>query len=241
MIGKFTSKTRRVNTSLYFPSPGKLFLLSRLKLFFKNTGKVGLAIDFGAGEFKYKSLFDSKVYVGCDINEKALIDGKRKWGLDNDFGVVLNILDLNYNLPSANIVVCTHTMASFEASHWLKITENFSSLIKDGGSLFINFPYNENKDEKIHRFLTEVFYNVKRIRYSGFFSTYFEVIFNNLRLHKYIRKPVLIIGYILAYILSSVEFFSYTRYNGYYVLYECKGKANDDLLKKDIQILKQYS
>ncbi|MBV2181854.1 MAG: hypothetical protein KUL86_11565 [Castellaniella sp.] len=209
-----------------FPSPSKFYLLRRLIKFLARGEGMGIAVDAACADFKYRSLFKTKYYIGIDVSDENLGNGLVNRARSDDLGVLADLRSLRSFPAIADIVVSTHTLASLSPEDRSEGVMALAGAVAQNGILFFNMPQESDSDE-IHRFLETEFGVVKRRVYGK--RTFMAI--ENYFSHRTGGKgfwPLFSVGVaiVACYCLSFLEGRSN---NGYYVLYECFNRMPSDV------------
>jgi hypothetical protein len=210
--------------SFLFPSPGKYFLLLKLKTFFKKNGPFNLTYDIASAGFKYRSFFKTKSYVGYDLHEQALVEGYEKYSRPDDSYKCIDIRQWGDDVL-ADCIVSTHTFGNFEVDEYMDIIKKLNSNLKKGGFLFLNIPVSK-ENIKIKHFFDCQYEKVYSRTYSGITSTYFEAFFGTISTKNSLIKVLpYALGVPFAFINTLfIEFTGITKLYGSYKVYICYNK-----------------
>lgn len=163
-IGIMTYVRRR--TGAWFPSPSKIFLIRKIKAVY-DCGRHQTIIDCASANFKHRYLFKNSDYLGIDIDESAILKGKKLWpessrsnGLHYDLRGIRGI-----NLK-ADLVVSTNTLDHLDrhANVLHLAIGKLTEMTDFNGDLIFNV---RNFPTEMQPFLESLF---ERVTYQGFMS-----------------------------------------------------------------------
>jgi hypothetical protein len=192
--------------------PSKTFLFAKLEEDLANSsGDYG--VDAAPANFKSYPLFQTKHYVGIDLNKNHLKDGKRKH--PDGIAIFGDISDVDIVENSVDVIVSTNTLQQIETTSRLQAIRNFCNWVAEGGSMFLEMDMDENHAE-IMNIVNGKFENIQIIYYQNTLSRWFEnMIGENGRVVISDRSSLYKkIVYMFSFLISFTENFTYRNSKG---------------------------
>ena len=161
-------------------SPSKKYLFRVLKKFLSEHKNKTIGIDLASENFKNSIYFQTKKYIGVDIEIEQILFGlknfrsKKCYGIHWDF-TKKNILGENF----ADVVVSTNTFSHIKLKKKkINALDNCIKFISKNGVFFLEVEIQKNITDTIIKKINLNFENVKIRYYNNFFSKIYLSLFS---------------------------------------------------------------
>jgi hypothetical protein len=135
-------------------------------------------LDCGSAHGKFRNYFNTKQYVGLDIQKFVPIPGV-KYQLTDKF-LELDLTSSDFpKLDTFSLVVCTHTIENLAANGKIKALRNMTSVMNKDSLLMIHLLQRDFR--VLEDYLNADFELLSQVKYRGFLSIISFVMMLNLK------------------------------------------------------------
>jgi 2-polyprenyl-3-methyl-5-hydroxy-6-metoxy-1,4-benzoquinol methylase len=167
-------------------------------------------LDIASSSFKNAGYFKDLNYIGCDMQEKRIKDGRKKFIDDNFMGVCGDMRKLCFKERSFDYIISTHSLSHLpNEADVIWAVWQFINTVKSGGKIFFNIIRGLSLERAIDSLLYANKLSFRKIGYRGAVSRIWEKLWAdryNFKIKNKLFKKILIT---ISFMLSILDFIGY--------------------------------